>query len=228
MNGAARWGAALLLLPMLSGCMVLLGPFVPGWRLSTTEATIVDIRGAIHAFEREHQAVPDSLAQLCPPPGTSACPPGDSRDGWGTRLVYRRLNGSSYELRSAGPDRRPFTGDDVVVNRAEEEAAVERLQGCYDLASGHLLVGGRRLVLSPAERGPGSFRVHLELPGYREPSWEVNPPDRVRVYWREQHSGLVMDLAAADEGLRGTVFRVSPSGRGPGTEMVARRAACTP
>jgi hypothetical protein len=227
MKRSAGWTAGLLLLPMLSGCMVLLRPFFPGWRLSETEATIVDVRGAVHAFEREHQAVPESLVQLCAAPGTVPCPRGDFRDGWGTKLVYRRLNGSSYELRSAGPDGRPFTGDDIVVNRAEEEAAVGRLQGCYTLISGDPLVGGRTLVLSPAPRGPGSFRVHLELPGYREPSWEVNPPNRVRVYWREQHSGLVMELAATEEGLRGTVFRVSPSGRGHGTELVARRTACT-
>jgi hypothetical protein len=35
-------------------------------------------------------------------------------DGWSNPLIYRRLSNDAFELRSAGPDGEPDTGDDVV------------------------------------------------------------------------------------------------------------------
>lgn len=39
------------------------------------------------------------------------------RDVWGQPVVYRRI-GSRYELRSFGPDRRPDTHDDIIIEGA--------------------------------------------------------------------------------------------------------------
>jgi hypothetical protein len=41
-------------------------------------------------------------------------PDGTLRDRWGTPLFFHQLSGHAMELRSAGPDRRFYTDDDIV------------------------------------------------------------------------------------------------------------------
>lgn len=43
---------------------------------------------------------------------------GELCDRWGTPYVFHQRSGTHMELRSAGPDRRPYTADDTVWNPA--------------------------------------------------------------------------------------------------------------
>jgi hypothetical protein len=57
---------------------------------------------------------PDGLAWI--PPGHSAVGPGgELRDRFGTPVFFHRLSGTRFEYRSAGPDRKLWSDDDVVV-----------------------------------------------------------------------------------------------------------------
>lgn len=39
---------------------------------------------------------------------------GELCDRWGSPLVFHQISGTHMEIRSAGPDRRPYTDDDVI------------------------------------------------------------------------------------------------------------------
>lgn len=45
---------------------------------------------------------------------------GELCDRWGSPLIFHQISGHHMEMRSAGPDLQPYTGDDVVINAAEE------------------------------------------------------------------------------------------------------------
>lgn len=45
---------------------------------------------------------------------------GELLDRWGTAYFFHKLSGQVVELRSAGPDRKMWTGDDVYDERAEK------------------------------------------------------------------------------------------------------------
>lgn len=57
---------------------------------------------------------PDALAWI--PPGHAAVgPQGRLRDRFGTPVFFHRLSGTRFEYRSAGPDRKLWSDDDIVV-----------------------------------------------------------------------------------------------------------------
>ena len=53
-------------------------------------------------------------ARLGPPTGMALNGEGELVDGWGTAVFFHQLSGNEMEIRSAGPDRKLFTGDDVL------------------------------------------------------------------------------------------------------------------
>ena len=53
-------------------------------------------------------------ARLGPPAGQSLSEAGELLDHWGTPYFFHQLSRSSMEIRSAGPDRRLWTADDLV------------------------------------------------------------------------------------------------------------------
>jgi hypothetical protein len=53
-------------------------------------------------------------AVLGPPPGLSLNAAGELVDRWGTPYFFHQLSKDTMEIRSAGPDRVMWTGDDVV------------------------------------------------------------------------------------------------------------------
>lgn len=53
-------------------------------------------------------------AMLGPPPGHSLNPAGELVDRWGTPYFFHQLSKDTMEIRSAGPDRVLWTGDDIV------------------------------------------------------------------------------------------------------------------
>jgi hypothetical protein len=53
-------------------------------------------------------------AKLGPPEGLSLNGDGELMDRWGTPYFFHQLSADLMEIRSAGPDRKMWTGDDVV------------------------------------------------------------------------------------------------------------------
>ncbi len=56
----------------------------------------------------------EAKAFLGPPPGQSLNADGELVDRWGTPYFFHQLSKNSMEVRSAGPDRRLWTSDDLV------------------------------------------------------------------------------------------------------------------
>jgi len=52
--------------------------------------------------------------QLSPPDGSSLNEKGELLDRWGTPYFFHQLSKDLMEIRSAGPDRQMWTGDDIV------------------------------------------------------------------------------------------------------------------
>lgn len=53
-------------------------------------------------------------AQLGPPTGMALNGDGELVDQWGTAVFFHQLSGNEMEVRSAGPDRKLYTSDDIV------------------------------------------------------------------------------------------------------------------
>ena len=53
-------------------------------------------------------------AKLGPPEGQSLNENGELVDRWGTPYFFHQLSKNNMEIRSAGPDRVMWTGDDVI------------------------------------------------------------------------------------------------------------------
>jgi hypothetical protein len=53
-------------------------------------------------------------AQLGPPTGMALNQEGELVDRWGTAYFFHQLSGNEMEVRSAGPDRKLYTSDDIV------------------------------------------------------------------------------------------------------------------
>ena len=54
-------------------------------------------------------------ATLGPPAGASLNGQGELIDRWGTPYFFHQLSRDAMEIRSAGPDRKMYTNDDLVV-----------------------------------------------------------------------------------------------------------------
>lgn len=69
----------------------------------------------VAAFVGRRNRLPDTLFELKTPDSDSPYD-ADPHDGWGTPIDYHIVDGEArtFRLRSAGPDRRPDTPDDLV------------------------------------------------------------------------------------------------------------------
>ena len=56
----------------------------------------------------------EAKARLGPPEGQGLNEQGELVDNWGTPYFFHQISKSSMEVRSAGPDRRMWTTDDLV------------------------------------------------------------------------------------------------------------------
>ena len=83
-------------------------------RVRATRTTISSIESAAQTWETRHFKKPDSLDRLLEPDGDREplLPAKARTDAWGNEIQYR-LNGRRMEIRSAGPDGRMNTSDDV-------------------------------------------------------------------------------------------------------------------
>ena len=73
---------------------------------------------------------PQGLAFL--PPDHPAIQDGQIVDRWGTPFWFHSASSNVMEIRSAGPDRKLFTGDDVVLNDTGVEATLYPAEGVED------------------------------------------------------------------------------------------------
>ena len=55
-------------------------------------------------------------AMLGPPPGQTLNAQGELLDPWGTPYFFHQLSGNDMEIHSAGPDRKMWTSDDLVMH----------------------------------------------------------------------------------------------------------------
>ena len=81
-------------------------------RIQATRSSISAIRTAVNVYEITTTAFPDSLDQLTvgdPPPLRKD----QLNDAWGTPFQYKKLTRTTFEIRSAGPDRQMGTDDDI-------------------------------------------------------------------------------------------------------------------
>jgi len=90
-------------------------PFVVNNNVGVTYKTIMDIDNAIKAFENHTGSYPKSLDELTAPIGDKRPLLSERKlnDAWGTPIQLT-FDGDSYEIRSAGPDKRMDTMDDIV------------------------------------------------------------------------------------------------------------------
>ena len=108
--------------PMPAGFPV---PANAGDPLNLTRARLTRIRGFLLDAASTGAELPSSLEQALP---SGLAPRSRSemvRDGWDRPLRYRRFQGD-FEVRSAGPDGRFDTGDDMVATRSTSPAPPEQ------------------------------------------------------------------------------------------------------
>jgi hypothetical protein len=77
-----------------------------------TLANMRKLATACHAWLSEHGEMPESLAPVF---AQFDMPPQEQRDGWARVIRYEKTSGSKFRLTSDGPDGRPGTEDDIVM-----------------------------------------------------------------------------------------------------------------
>lgn len=185
-----------------------------------------EIANAVESYRSAEQRLPYRLADLCPDSACPFLPPGRGfTDGWGRDLRYK-LTTDSYELRSAGPDGRFDTRDDIVFAPELHSVMVRRASGCYDSEFSWFREGRPlQLILDTGEVRSAWYAAGPELNGVT-PQWRPLSGDSLwvrwnAVAWRELRFRLQGDtltgVAMSGEDTPGSVrtYRVS-----------ALRAAC--
>jgi type II secretory pathway component PulK len=84
-------------------------------RLQSTYSGIAHVCRAVRAFETARGKLPDALEELTVPVSGSAerLQPAELRDAWGRPFRYTRTVKPKFEVRSAGPDGKMDTMDDL-------------------------------------------------------------------------------------------------------------------
>jgi len=84
-------------------------------RIAATRQSIANIETAIRMYEVSNGTFPDSLDQLTVAMDDVAAPlkKENLNDSWGTGFQYKKTSKTSFELRSAGPDKSMGTADDL-------------------------------------------------------------------------------------------------------------------
>jgi hypothetical protein len=174
---------------------------------------VVLLRRQIDAYHDSTSALPQALADLCPSFPRRYCDwmPGyfSFRDPWGRTFAYH-LVGQEYELRSAGPDRRFGTTDDLVFRPSYEVRMVQQIAGCYRLLQhGWDRLQGDELRLesvelsgNPVFRPVGKYRAHPSI-GPMRPYWQPMGPDSIMVTWNDIHHSMNFMLSVQGDTLRG-------------------------
>ena len=84
-------------------------------RFDATRISIQEVEKALEIYSRRHNGkIPDTLHEMLHSEETMGDCFGDgvARDSWGTPFDYQR-EGTTFKLRSAGPDMKLNTADDI-------------------------------------------------------------------------------------------------------------------
>ncbi len=84
-------------------------------RIATTRQSFAHIETAVRMYEVANGTFPDSLDQLTVGTDDVAAPLKKESlfDSWGTGFQYKKTSKTSFEVRSAGPDKSMGTADDL-------------------------------------------------------------------------------------------------------------------
>lgn len=84
-------------------------------RIATTRQSIANIETAVKMYEVANGGFPESLDQLTVGTEDTAAPLKKEglNDSWGTAFQYKRTTKTTFEVRSAGPDKSMGSGDDL-------------------------------------------------------------------------------------------------------------------
>jgi general secretion pathway protein G len=84
-------------------------------RITTTRASIGTICQTAATYEIQVGRFPESLDDLCTPINERKplLKKGQLNDSWGTPFSYKMIGKDDYEVRSAGPDAKMGTEDDI-------------------------------------------------------------------------------------------------------------------
>lgn len=184
-------------------------------RSLTTDAQLRYLHGRIHEYRNTRGRVPSDLDSLCSVAAGGCGPSGINRmDSW-KRPVHYSLSDVGYELRSAGPDGRMGTWDDLTLNSRGEQARLKRLRGCYRVSRGTWtrldtsvakLVSVDSVVLDTVMRkGTGTYRVTPSPLAYLtgESLWYPRGDTSIVVVWSTGFGGQQLELAQRNDSLVG-------------------------
>lgn len=84
-------------------------------RIAATRQSIAAIETAVRVYEVTNGTFPDSLDQLTVATEETAAPLKKEalNDSWGSAFQYKKTSKTSFEVRSAGPDKSMGSGDDL-------------------------------------------------------------------------------------------------------------------
>jgi hypothetical protein len=176
-----------------------------------TEAQLRALYGAVLRYFSESATWPASLGAACKAP--EKCLLLDSSetptDSWDSLVLYSVL-GNGFELRSAGPDRKNGTTDDLVISYPTDRSIARELSGCYRAVAGWWS-GTPTIVrldtLSGAIMGDrGTYLLQLDLP--RPPDaleWFPISRDSVLLQWTLGPHVYLIRLRHEGQSLRGQV-----------------------
>lgn len=165
------------------------------------------LHSGVLAFQARFDRLPDTFDEVCRSE-PSWCRLMDTEDWladrWQSQVRYSRLE-DSYQLRSAGADRRFGTDDDVVFDPARDARLAMPFQGCYELMERRKLNGMSAFRLSLSPSGSGAYSID-EIRGesgdpYRA-EWHPIAPDSVLLRLVRTDGGYVVKARLVADELR--------------------------
>ena len=135
--------------------------------------------------------------------------PATLRDGWDSELVIEPVAPGNIAIRSAGPDRRVGTADDLLYSRTDEQRLALEFRGCYAVVStaSDLVPSVFELDATPIDYSGFALRPDR---GYAAPGWRPLSSDSVNVWWAGT-PGFGLRLARVNGELRGVVWQLGKS-----------------
>ena len=174
-----------------------------------TTLTARNITTAISQYQARNGKLPGQLSDLCSAGGRCVVP---RDDGWGRGFEFEVMD-SDYELRSAGPDGRLRTDDDMVYSSATARFTRQKAAGCYRTDLPWIVRNNGLLHLTqvPLRANAGAFRVEPSIWAEGDGRW-MTLGDSVYITWDGDAYREVV-FAVADRTLWGYAIEGGDEGR---------------
>ena len=195
-----------------------------------TEWSLRELHSAIVAFRAAAGTWPQRVTDICHR-DESRCgsnwPTRWGRDGWGHEIRYNATR-DGFEIRSAGPDGRFATGDDLLVREPDDRSDAGRLAGCFDAREGWF-PGAPTLVVLDTSSGTirpysGGYLLRLAGLGNKgEAEWYPLGKDSVVLRWVAGEALPAIRMTAVTDTMRGHVDLLEGTWRG---NVVLVRVSC--